>query len=38
MFPDPEKADTVGSGLFELHNDLRAGPQAHRERAHAIWS
>ena len=35
MFPDLEKATPVGSGLFELHNDSRAGPQAHRGRAHA---
>jgi hypothetical protein len=35
MFPELEKADTVGSGLFELRNDSRAGPQARRGRPHA---
>jgi len=26
MFTDLEKADSVGSGLFELRDDSRAGP------------
>jgi hypothetical protein len=39
MLLDLVKADTVGSGLFELRDDLRAGPQARCGRAQcAVWS